>query len=132
MNSASALIVSGVLLLTLFAQSVTTQTATTGKLMQQKLTHAQRLLEAITTSNYGLLERESKALAAIPRAPGWYVLNSPEYLAHSQRFLRTLNALETAATRHDLDQAVKDYQDMTMSCYQCHKYIKGGRIAGAE
>src|SRR5262249_30856187 len=38
------------------------QTAATGQVMRVKLTHSQKVLEAILTSNYVLLERESQAL----------------------------------------------------------------------
>ena len=105
------------------------QTPATGRLMREKLTHAQRLLEAIATSNFTLLEQESSALAAIPRSKGWMVLNSPEYRQHSAAFLRAADALVETAKKRDMDQAVKRYQDMTMTCYQCHRYIQNARIA---
>jgi hypothetical protein len=105
------------------------QTPATGRLMRQKLVHAQRLLEAITTSNYGLLERETQALVAIPQSPAWMVLNSPEYRRYSEAFQRATQALLAAAKSRDLDKAVAVYQDVTMSCYRCHQYIKNMRLA---
>jgi hypothetical protein len=110
-------------------QPAATQTTATGRLMRQKLTHAQRLLEAITTSNYALLGRETAALVAIPQSPAWMVLNSPEYRAYSEAFRRATQALLDAAKSRDLDKAVAVYQDVTMSCYRCHQYIKNRRLA---
>jgi hypothetical protein len=105
------------------------QTPATGRLMRQKLAHAQRLLEAITTSNYSLLERETKALVAIPQSPAWMVLNSPEYRRYSESFQKATQALLAAAQNRDLDKAVTVYQEVTMSCYRCHQYIKNMRLA---
>jgi hypothetical protein len=87
--------------LMVMAERAATQTPATGRLMRQKLVHAQRLLEAITTSNYTLLER----------------------------FLRATQSLLDAAKARDLDKAVGVYQDVTMSCYRCHQYIKNMRLA---
>ena len=107
------------------------QTPATGRLMREKLTHAQQLLEALTTSNFAMLERESTALAKIPGEPAWRVLTSPEYRRYSETFLRATEDLVASAKQRDLDQAAMNYQAMTMSCYQCHRYIKALRIAGA-
>ena len=123
-----------VVLMTVFVMVVmtsewaATQTPATGRLMRQKLTHAQRLLEVITTSNYTLLERETSALVAIPQSPGWMVLNSPEYRKYSEAFRRATQALVDAAKSRDFDKAVAIYQDVTMSCYRCHQYIMKMRL----
>ena len=47
------------------------QTARTRGLMQEKLTHAQRILAALTTSNYGLLQKEMLALQRLTQSPQW-------------------------------------------------------------
>ena len=128
-NRAIAIAAAVLLVFVATSERAATQTPATGRLMRQKLTHAQRLLEAITTSNYGLLERETKALVAIPQAPGWMVLNSPEYRRYSEAFLQATGALLEAAKNRDFDKAVTVYQDVTMSCYRCHRYIQNMRLA---
>jgi hypothetical protein len=105
------------------------QTVATGRLMREKLTHAQRLLEALTTSDYALLERESEALTRIPSMQGWMVLQSPEYRRYSEAFLRATGDLNTAARARDLDEAMMHFQTLTASCYQCHRYLKSRRLA---
>ena len=105
------------------------QTPATGRLMRDKLTHAQRLLEALTTSDYALLERESDALTRIPSMQGWMVLQSPEYRRYSDAFLRATGDLNIAAKARDLDEAMMHYQTLTASCYQCHRYLKSRRLA---
>jgi hypothetical protein len=117
------------LLLPVLVRDGAGQTPATGRLMREKLTHAQRLLEALTTSDHALLERESDALAKIPSMQGWMVLQSPEYRRYSEAFLRATGDLNTAAKARDLDEAMMHYRTMTASCYQCHRYLKNRRLA---
>ncbi len=105
------------------------QTRATGHVMREKLTHSQRVLEAIMVSDYALLERESEALLRATEAPGWAVLNSLEYLRQSDAFVRATRDLIEAAKQRDSDAAAMRYVSMTLSCYQCHRYLKNARIA---
>jgi hypothetical protein len=105
------------------------QTAATGAVMRQKLSHSQKILEAIVTSNYILLERESSALAHVTDSPAWLVLNSPEYQRLSAAFLAETRNLVDAAQQRDLDAAATHYSSLTMTCFQCHRYMKNARIA---
>jgi hypothetical protein len=105
------------------------QTVATRKLMRQKLVHAQELLEAITTSDFTMLERASNELAKIPTMPGWMVLHLPEYRRYSEAFLRATVDLNASAKLRDLDESAMHFQSLTMSCYQCHRYMKNSRLA---
>ena len=105
------------------------QTPATGRLMREKLAHTQRILEALMTSDYDLLARESVALSQVTNAPAWTVLKMPEYRRHSEEFLRVSEDLAAAAKDRDLDLAAMRFGALTMSCYQCHRYIKNMRLA---
>ena len=105
------------------------QTPATGRVMREKLGHSQKILEAILTSNFALLDRESAALARATDAPAWTVLKRPEYLKQSEAFLKALRELSEAAKERDLDSAVQRYTALTMSCFACHRYMKDWRLA---
>jgi hypothetical protein len=105
------------------------QTVATGRVMREKLMHSQRILEAILISNFDLLERESTALSKATELPGWSVLEGPEYQRQSAAFLRATRDLVDAAKERDLDAAANAYTTLTMTCYQCHRYMKSARIA---
>ena len=105
------------------------QTPATGRVMREKLGHSQKILEAILTSNFALLDRESAALARATDAPAWTVLKGPEYLKQSEAFLKALKELSDAARERDLDSAVQRYTALTMSCFACHRYMKDWRLA---
>ena len=111
------------------APAAPAQTSATGRLMREKLAHTQRILEALTTSNYDLLARESVALSQATNAPAWTVLKMPEYRRYSDEFLRVTEDLAAAAKNRDLDLAAMRFGALTMSCYQCHRYIKNMRLA---
>ncbi len=119
----------GVTVLVMTSSGSAMQTPATGRLMREKLAHAQRVLEALTTSDYALLERESTALSEATKQLGWSVLKTPEYSRQSDVFLRATEDLIAAAKQRDLDLAAMHYVSLTMSCYQCHRYIKNTRVA---
>ena len=75
-------------LLVMSGSALPGQTPATAQLMRAKLGHSQRVLEALMTSNYAVLERESTALSAATKAPGWAVLQTPEYARYSTMFTR--------------------------------------------
>ena len=116
----------------LAAASAPAQTRATGQVMRDKLTHSQKALEAIMTSDYAALDRESAELVRATELPAWSVLKSPEYLRQSAAFVRATQDLRDAAKARDLDAAAMSYVSLTLSCFQCHKHIKGARIAGAH
>ncbi len=109
--------------------AVPAQTAGTGRVMRDKLTHTQKIMEALMTSDFALLDRESAALVRVTELPAWSVLKSPEYLRLSAAFVRANQDLRDAAKARDLDAAALDYMALTLTCFQCHKHIKGMRIA---
>jgi hypothetical protein len=106
------------------------QTPATGRVMRDKLAHSQKILEAILVSDYASLDRESAALVRATELPAWAVLKSPEYLRQSAAFISAIQDLRDAAKARDLDAAALDYMALTLTCIQCHKHLKGARIAG--
>lgn len=116
-------------LLVLSGPALPGQTPATGKLMREKLTHSEKVLEALMTSNFAQLTEESNALAEATKAPAWAVLKTSDYARYSAAFLRASEDLREAAVKRDSDAAALSYVSLTLSCYQCHRYMKGARIA---
>ena len=104
------------------------QTVATGRVMREKLTDAQKILEAIMTSDYALLDRYSSDLARLTQTQAWSVLKSPEYARQSVAFVQAAEDLADAAKRRDLDAAAMHYMTMTQTCFECHRYVKNSRI----
>ena len=108
---------------------VPAQTPDTGRLMRLKLAHSQKILEAILTSDFALLENESAALAQATKLSAWSIFYSPEYNRQSGAFVRAVDDLRDAAMGKDLEGAASSYLSLTLTCFQCHRYIKNRRIA---
>jgi len=117
----------GALLLT--AVSAGGQTPRTGAMMREKLTHAQKVLEALTTSNQSLLQSESAALERITQSPRWDELRMTELQGYTDAFLKAVHELNAAAERRDIDAAAVQYGNMTTACVRCHRRLKDLRIA---
>ena len=96
--------------------------------MREKLAHAERILEAVVTSNWASLETHTRELKQLTNDPRWMVLKYPEYAQHSAAFVRAVQALHTAAAQRDLDTTPKAYVAMTLQCVECHRYLARARI----
>jgi hypothetical protein len=99
------------------------------RVMRQKLQHAQKILEAVVTSDWTSLEMSSRDLERLIDEPGWTVLRYPEYHTQSAAFVRAIRALHTAAAQRDLEATPRAYVDLTMQCVECHRYLARARIA---
>lgn len=109
--------------------SADAQTARLGLVMRAKLDHSQKILEAVVTSNWQLLDHESRQIAAAAEDPAWMVLRTPEYIRHTEGFLRATSELTLAAERRDLEAASLAFGSLTTSCVSCHRYLARARIA---
>jgi hypothetical protein len=116
-----------VVLLTL--PTMADQTPQLSRVMRQKLAHSQAILGAVVTSDWTVLDRESRALAKATQDPAWIVLTAPEYLRYSDGFMNALHRLILASANKDLDAAAEAQIELTTSCVQCHRYLTRRRIA---
>jgi len=113
------------------AQSADAQTVRTGRLMREKLVHAQRILAALTTSDYVLLQKETGALIKVTENPTWKELMTPELRPYTGDFTKALASLAAAADRRDYETAAASYSQLTAACLACHRHVMNARIARA-
>jgi CelD/BcsL family acetyltransferase involved in cellulose biosynthesis len=98
------------------------------KVMRQKLEHAQHILGALVTSDWEQLERHGRQLAQAAQEPAWAVLKAPEYIRHSQAFLRATDEVIRAAQLRNIEAASQGFVSLSMSCVSCHRYMARSRI----
>jgi hypothetical protein len=103
-----------------------------GEFMRAKLEHSQKVLEGLTTEDLTMVAKNSQAMSLLSQAANWQVLQTPEYLQRSQAFHRTADRLTEAAQKKNLDGAALAYVELTMQCIDCHKYVRGVRLAKVE
>jgi hypothetical protein len=96
--------------------------------MQQKLLHAQKLLEALVTDDWVGLELQSREIEELTSDRRWMVLKYPEYRRYSATFVRAIEGLHTAAARRDVEATPKAYVAVTLQCVACHRYLARARF----
>lgn len=100
------------------------------KIMRAKLGHSQAILGAVVTSNWAVLDRESRALALAVRDPAWgFALTEPDYLRQSDAFSRALQDLIEASAKRNLEAAADAHIALTASCVRCHVHMTRRRVA---
>jgi hypothetical protein len=100
--------------------------------MRAKLLHSQKVLEGLTTEDFTMIAKHAQSLSLLSQAAAWQVLQTPEYKQHSTEFRRSADALNKAAEAKNLDGAALAYVDVTLKCINCHKYVRGVRMARNE
>jgi hypothetical protein len=98
----------------------------TGKqvLMRDKLTHAKDTLEGLSVEDFDKVAKSAEMLRMISKAASWYVFDSDEYLRMSKDFQEQASDLERHARAKNLDAATLDYVRISLTCVQCHKYMR--------
>jgi cytochrome c556 len=97
--------------------------------MRAKLDHAQKVLEGLAMEDHHLIVKHSQELSLLSLAANWQVLQTPEYAQQSLEFRRAVDSLTEAGRKKNLDGAALAYVDVTMKCVNCHKYVRGVRMA---
>lgn len=101
----------------------------TKEFMRDKLELAQGILEGLSVENYDLIISRSQKLSAMSQQVDWKVFENPDYEQQSMAFRRNVDALTKAAKNKNLDGATLAYVRVTMSCVECHKYVRGRLVA---
>ena len=98
------------------------------ELMQQKLKHSQKILEAIATNEFDSLTKHADELIVLSKEAEWKVIKTPRYETYSNDFRRNAEALVQSAKEKNLDAAALAYVDLTLNCVKCHKHVREVRM----
>ena len=101
----------------------------TREFMREKLEHSQKLLGALATEDYFTLQKMSERLSAMTQHADWQAFQNPDYTAFSAGFRTHANALTKTAKDRNIDASTLAYVRMTMSCVDCHKFVRGKQVA---
>lgn len=103
--------------------------APTKEFMREKLGHSQSVLEGLALEDFELVANHARRLGAMSKEMGWRAFDNPDYAQHSDNFRRSVDALAKAATDRNLDGATLAYFKVTMCCIECHKFVRGKKVA---
>lgn len=105
---------------------------TISKFMRAKLTHSQKLIEALALEDYEAMAKSSQEMSLLTLAEQWQVLQTVDYLHESTAFRRSADAMTNAAKKKNLDGAALAYVEMTMQCVKCHKMVRHAKMAALD
>jgi len=103
------------------------QSEDVAKIMRQKLSYAQAILEGVTTEDYKKITDSAEAMLEVTHQAEWNVIDRPDYLAFSMEFRHALYKLTDSAQQRSADGVALDYLQMTMACMSCHRFVRGVR-----
>jgi hypothetical protein len=104
------------------------QTFQKQKVMHDKLLHAQKILEGISTDDFDLIKRHAQQLKVISLSANWNS-NSHSLGRHNIDIVHSLDQIMDAANDQDIRGATLAYMSLTLSCTECHYNPHGKDIA---
>lgn len=100
--------------------------------MRGKLTASQNVLDGLVTEDFKKIEKGGQKMLVMSKAADWQVFQTGTYAQYSAEFQRTADRLVKMAKKEQLDSAALSYMHVTMTCINCHKYVKKERLARGE
>jgi hypothetical protein len=103
------------------------QKRTRAEFMREKLNFSKDVLEGLALEQYATIEKGAKALKKLSEAAEWEVPTIPsasDYVMMTTDFQRHADELVKQARAKNIDAATLAYVKLTMSCVQCHKFIR--------
>jgi hypothetical protein len=100
--------------------------------MRKKLAASNQILEGLCTEDSALVLEGARALKEMSTSERWRVHNDTMYRQFSGEFREITQQLVEAAQANNKDRAALKWMDATMSCIDCHRYVRGIRLASAD
>jgi hypothetical protein len=100
--------------------------------MRVKLRHSQKVMEGLVLEDFDEIARNAQEMSLLSLAETWQVFETPEYVEYSRKFRNAADALTDAARDKNLDRATLAFNQVTTKCVECHKYVRGIRMADAS
>ena len=100
------------------------------KFMRLKLEASKEILEWLTTENAVLIKKGARQLVEMSTADRWQIHHDVMYRQFSGEFSRSAKNLLDAAEKENFDGAALAWNSTTMKCLECHKFVRGIRLAG--
>lgn len=97
--------------------------------MRQKLEASNQVLEGLCTDDAKMVQDGATKLKEMSQSERWRVSNDAMYRQFSGDFREITEQLLDAAEKENMDRAALKWMDATMSCIECHRYVRGTMIA---
>jgi cytochrome c556 len=92
--------------------------------MQLKLELSQNILEGIAVEDFDEVSENAEKLKTLAKVEGWLHRDTRAYKSQLQVFQFANDELARFAKEKDGDGAALAYVQLTLSCVNCHKYLR--------
>ena len=96
----------------------------TSDLMQKKLEFSQNILEGLALEDFEKITNNAKAMNGLTQIEAFFVADTADYRAQLKIFRFANDELVRLADEESIDGAALAYMQQTLSCVNCHKYLR--------
>lgn len=100
--------------------------------MRQKMEASHDIMEGLLMEDGKLINKAAKKLKSMSDTERWRVSNDIMYRNHSEDFRNAVEKLIVASKGNSIDRAALSWFDVTLSCIDCHRYVRTTLIAKNE
>jgi hypothetical protein len=100
------------------------------KFMRAKLDASSKVLDGLCTEDFEKIVAGATSLKEVSSAEQWRVSTDVMYRQHSAEFRGTVDDLLQAAEKKNLDGAALAWTRSTLSCIECHRWVRATLITG--
>jgi len=97
--------------------------------MRQKMEASHDIMEGLLMEDGKLINKAAIKLKDMSDTEHWRVSNDIMYRNHSDDFRRSVDKLIVASKGSSIDRAALSWFDVTLSCIDCHRYVRTVLIA---
>ena len=97
--------------------------------MRQKMEASHDIMEGLLMEDGKLINKAAKKLREMSDTEHWRVSNDIMYRDHSKDFRSSVDKLIVASKGNSIDRAALSWFDVTLSCIDCHRYVRTVLIA---
>ncbi len=92
--------------------------------MRQKLAMVNRIVEGLTTEDFGLVTQGANELAELSESAAWASDGDPFYRHYSSNFEQAIRTLLKAADAKSPEKVTFAYMHVMVSCTACHQHVR--------
>ena len=100
--------------------------------MRLKLEASNKVLEGLCVDDPELVKEGAIQLNEMSHSERWRVSKDTMYRQFSGEFQGITQQLKEAADEQNMDRAALKWMDATMSCIECHRFVRGIMIADEQ
>ena len=100
--------------------------------MEKKLEHSHAILRALAMGDFEDVRYNASRLKLLNRVEGFVRRKNPEYRVHLNTFSRVSAEIERQAEKKNIEGATLAFNQLTVSCVDCHKSMRVEAETSAE